>query len=49
MIMGPADLLAHYGQPASSAARRREYIDQVVDLFLNGCRAPRSAAGKKPA
>jgi AcrR family transcriptional regulator len=49
MIMGPADLLAHYGQPASSAARRREYIDQVVDLFLNGCRAPSPAVGKKPA
>lgn len=37
MIMAPADLLAHYGQPAPAGARRREHIDQVVDLFLNGC------------
>lgn len=37
MVMGPADLLAHYGQPAPAGARRREYIDQVVDMFLGGC------------
>lgn len=39
MIMAPADLLAHYGQPAQSGNRRKQYIDQVVDLFLNGCSA----------
>jgi hypothetical protein len=37
--MGPADSLAHYGVPAQTGARRKKYIDQVVDLFLNGCRA----------
>jgi hypothetical protein len=39
MVMGPADLLAHYGQPALAGARRGEFIDQVVDMFLGGCRA----------
>lgn len=39
MVMGPADILAHYGRPACAGEQRKQYIDQVVDLFLNGCRA----------
>lgn len=39
MVMGPADLLAHYGQPAPAGARRGEFVDQVIDMFLAGCRA----------
>jgi len=44
MVMGPADTLAHYGQPACVGARRKQYIDQVVDLFLNGCRVRATVA-----
>jgi AcrR family transcriptional regulator len=38
MVMGPADILAHYGRPAHAGMQREQYIDQVVDIFLNGCR-----------
>ncbi len=39
MTVGPANLLAYYGKPIATAAHRKQHIDQVVDLFLYGCRA----------
>lgn len=38
MVMGPADQRAYYGAAAPSERARRKYIDNVVQLFLNGCR-----------
>lgn len=38
MIMGPAELLAHRDQKTEcSGARRQQYIDKTVQLFLRGC------------
>jgi len=43
MVLGPAQRRATYGLPISSCVgcRRQDYVDEVVNLFLNGCR-PRS-------
>lgn len=38
MVMGPANQCAYYGAPAPSERARRAYIDNVIQLFLNGCR-----------
>lgn len=38
MVMAPADTCAYYGFAAPTERKRREYIDNVVKLFLNGCR-----------
>jgi len=38
MVMGPADQRAYYGAAAPNERARRKYIDNVVELFLNGCR-----------
>lgn len=38
MVMAPADTCAYYGFAAPTERKRREYIDNVVELFLNGCR-----------
>jgi AcrR family transcriptional regulator len=39
MIMAPADMHAHYGAGAIAGKKKRDYINSVIDLFLNGCRA----------
>ena len=46
MVLGPAHRRATYGLPVPSCVGccRQEYVDEVVNLFLNGCR-PRSKGG----
>lgn len=38
MVMAPADTCAYYGFAALNDRQRRAYVDNVVKLFLNGCR-----------
>jgi len=41
MVMGPVELLVNQGVMPCSGAKRYEYIDKTINLFLNGCRPRR--------